>query len=93
MQSPLAMTRTLVTVMENHEGVFIVGVERGEMTRSDICFEKTTTTKQPMLTMWRQIEGNGGEEAQQLGGYSSGPGQKERHCQWLASIGKNVSNA
>lgn len=34
-QSPLAMRRTLVTVTENHEGVFIVGMETGEMTRDD----------------------------------------------------------
>lgn len=50
MQSPLAMTRTLVSVMENHDGVFIVGVEKGEMIRSDAYVEKQTNQRKENKT-------------------------------------------
>ena len=70
MQSPLAMTRTLVSVMENHDGVFIVGVEKGEMIRSDAYVEKQTkekkTKQKTMPTMWRADRGELREEADQL---------------------------
>lgn len=69
MQSPLAMTRTLVSVMENHDGVFIVGVEKGEMIRSDAYVEKQTNKEKKtktMPTMWTADRGELREEADQL---------------------------